>query len=161
MLHKHLQAHIVCKNRLSCTRTLRRSIHRRRHVRRRWVQLGQQEARLTSPLITHDIPWDRESVREKILGVSDWCFEKFLEVLVAFLVLVACFAPLGDRFAVENEDVEEGVKKQDDVGLDRDAIEQDGLWGDVKSVGHECRLDHDQGVVDVFFVQDMSGRRIT
>lgn len=123
MLHKHLQAHVVGENRLSRTRTLRRTIHRRRHVRRRRIQLGQQETRLTSPLITHDIPWDRESVREEVLCVCDGRFEEFLEIFIAFLVLVAGFAPLGDSFAVEDEDVEERVEEENDVRFDRDTVQ--------------------------------------
>lgn len=122
MLHKHLQAHVVCKDCLSRTRTLRRAVHGRRHVCRRRVQLGQQETRLTATLITHDVPWDREAVREEVLGVRDGCFQEFLEIFIAFLVLVAGFAPLSDGFAVEDKDMEEGVEEEDDVRFDRDTV---------------------------------------
>lgn len=92
------------------------------------------------------------------MSVSDGRFEELFEVFVTFLVLIACFAPLCDGFAMENEDMEEGVEEEDDIWFDRDAVKQNGLRRDVKGVGHEGWLYHDQGVVDVFLVQDMPGK---
>ena len=73
-----------------------------------WVRLKSEGERVGEK---GDIPWDRESVREEIWGVSDRRFEVFLENFIAFLVLVAGFAPLGDGFAVQDEDGEEGVEE--------------------------------------------------
>jgi hypothetical protein len=68
MLHEDLQTDIVCEDRLACTGARRGSIHRRRHVRRRRVQLGQQEPRLTPALVANDVSWNWETVHKKILG---------------------------------------------------------------------------------------------
>lgn len=68
------------------------------------------------------------------LSINLWCSKKLLEVLVALLILITRFAPLRDRFAMEDEDVEVGVEEKDDVGLDGDTIEEDGLRWSVKRV---------------------------
>jgi len=52
--------------------------------------------------------------------------------------------------------MEEGVEEEDDVGFDGDRVEEDGLRGDVEGVGHEGGLDHDEGVVDVFGVENVT-----
>lgn len=84
------------------------------------------------------------------------CCEEFLEVLVTLLFLISSFSPLGDGLAMEDEDVEERVKEEDTVGLNRHAVKKHGLrWG-IKGVGHEGRLDHDKGVVNIFFIEHMS-----
>ena len=59
---------------------------------------------------------------------------------------------------MEDEDVEEGVEEEDDVGLDGNAVEQHGLWWDVECVRHERGLDHDERVVDVLLVEHMAKR---
>jgi len=63
---------------------------------------------------------------------------------------------LGYRFTVEDEDMEKGVEEENDVWFYRDAVKQDRLGLDIKRVGHESGLDHDQRVVDVFFIEYMS-----
>jgi len=63
---------------------------------------------------------------------------------------------LSDGLSVEDEDMEEGVEEEDDVGFDGDRVEEDGLRGDVEGVGHEGGLDHDEGVVDVFGVENVT-----
>jgi len=50
-----------------------------------------------------------------------------LEVLVAFLFVVVCFAPFRYRLTVEDENVEESVKKEDVLRLDRSGVKQYGL----------------------------------
>ena len=127
-------------------------------MRRRRVQLGQQEPSLTSALVTHNIPRNREAVDKKVLCVLNRQLEQLLEVLVSLLVLISEFPPLSDLLAVEDEDVEEGVQKEDDVWLDGYAVQEHGLGRGIKGIGHEGRLNHDQRVVDVFFVKDMARR---
>lgn len=90
------------------------------------------------------------------LRILDGRLEQLLEVLVALLVLVARLPPLRNSLAVEDQDVEEGVEEEDDVRLDRDAVQQHGLWWCVERVRHKCGLNHDQRVVHVLFVQDMA-----
>lgn len=142
------------------------------------VELGEKEAGLRAALIGRDIARDRVAIRQQVLyhhlevssveepsecregtnlSVGDRRSEKLGEVLVPFLILVPGLAPLGDRLTVENEDVEEGVEEEDNVGLDRDRIEQDGLGRRVERVGHQGGLDHDERIVDVLSVQNMTG----
>ena len=52
--------------------------------------------------------------------------------------------------------MEEGVEEEDDIGLDGDAVEKDRLWWCIERVGHERGLDHDEGVVYVLLVENMS-----
>lgn len=155
MLHEHLQGDVVGKD-LSRPRARPSAVRAARHVRRARVELGQQEPRLGPALVARDVPRDRVAVGEEVLGVRDGCLEQLLEVLIALLVVVAGLAPLGDRLAVEDEDVEEGVEQEDDVGLDRERVEQDGLGRGVECVRHERWLDHDERVVDVLGVQDVA-----
>ena len=158
MLHKHLQAHIVRKDRLPASRSS--PIRVARHVRRRRVQLAQQEPRLTSTLIANDVSRDGQTVFQQLLGVRDGGFEQFFEILVSLLFLIARFAPLSDSLAVENEDVEECVEKEDDVGSDRDRVEEDRMSFSVESVGHQSGLDHDQGVVDIGVVHHVAACKV-
>ena len=72
--------------------------------------------------------------KSSYLRVSNREFEKFLEVLVAFLFLIPLFSPLGNEFAVEDENMEESVEEQNDIVFDRDAVEKDRLRGSVESV---------------------------
>lgn len=67
MLHKHLQTDIIRKDCLASTSTGRRAIHRRRHMRRRRVELGQQKSSLTASLVADDVPRNWESVDEEFL----------------------------------------------------------------------------------------------
>ena len=91
------------------------------------------------------------------LRVCYWRLEQLLEVLVALLLLVARLAPLRDGLAVEDEDVEERVEEEDDIGLDRHTVEQHRLWWDVERVRHERRLDHDQRVFDLLWLHWWAG----
>ena len=93
------------------------------------------------------------------LRVSNREFEKLLEVLVAFLFLIPLFSPLSNEFTVEDENMEESVEEQDDIVLDRNTVEQDGLRGSVEGVRHEGRLNHDEGVINIFFVDDVANER--
>lgn len=89
------------------------------------------------------------------LGISNGHFEQLLEVIVAFLVLVSLLAPLRHKLAVENEDVEECVQQEDDIVLDGNTVQKNGLWRGVEGVGHQGRLYHDQRIVNILLVQDM------
>lgn len=156
MFHEHLQANIVREDSLTRTSGLRGAIHGRGHVRRRGVELRQQESRLTATLIADDVSWDREAVTEEVLCISNWRFQQLLEIFVAFLILISSLPPLGNGLSMEDKDMEERVKEEDDVRFDGNTVKEYRLGWDVKGVRHECRLNHDQRVVDVFFVEDMS-----
>jgi hypothetical protein len=73
------------------------------------------------------------------LSVGNGRTEQGGKVLVALLLLVPGFPPLGDGLSMEDEDVEEGVEEEDGVRLDGD------------------RVEHNERVVDVFSVQDVTG----
>ena len=45
---------------------------------------------------------------------------------------------------MEYKYVEKRVKQENDIVLDGDAVEKDGLWLGIKGVGHERGLDHYQ-----------------
>jgi hypothetical protein len=86
------------------------------------------------------------------LSISNWNFKEFFEVFISFLLLVPLFSPLGNEFAVKDEDVEECVEKEDNVMFDRYAVQEDGLRWCVEGIGHQRRLNHDQRVVHVLFI---------
>lgn len=153
MLHKHLEGNIIGKDGRSngC-----RAVLAARDVGGRWVELGQQETGLGSVLVTDNVTWDRETIRQQLLRVGHGCLQQLLKVLVAGLVLVSCFPPGGNRFTVEDENVEESIQKQDAVGLDGDTVQQHRLGFALKAVGHQGGLDHDQRVVDILTVQDVA-----
>lgn len=65
------------------------------------------------------------------------------------LVLVARLAPGDDGGSVEDDEREEGVEEQHDVGTHGGGVEQHGLRRRVEGVGDERRLDHDETVVRV------------
>lgn len=52
--------------------------------------------------------------------------------------------------------LEEGVEQQDDVGLDGDRVEEHGHRLRVDRVGRQRGLDHDERVVDVLGVEDVT-----
>lgn len=54
------------------------------------------------------------------------------------------------------------VEKENDIGFDGNAVEKDGLRRRVEGVRHESRLNHNQRVVHILRVQDMSkyGERV-
>jgi len=110
---------------------------------------------LASALITNNVSWDRKAVNKKILSISDWGLKKLLQVLVAFLILISLLSPLGDKFAMEDKNVEKGVQEKNDIILDGNAIEKDGLWRDVESIRHKSWLNHNQRVVDILLVEYM------
>ena len=124
MIHKRLQANIIRENSL---RRLTDPAIALARMRRTGVQLTQQETCLTTPGITHDKPGEREAVLDEVLGVFLGRLKQRREVLIAFLVLVACFAPLCHGFAVEDEDVEEGVEEEVGFLLDRGRVEEHRL----------------------------------
>ena len=72
MLHEDLQADVVREDRLPCSRTRGRTIHTRGHVRRRRVELREQETRLTATLAADDVSLNRkvEPVREEVLSCA-------------------------------------------------------------------------------------------
>ena len=85
-----------------------------------------------------------------------WLLQKGGEVLVAFLVLVTRLPPFGNRLAVEDENVEEGVEEEDVGRLDRGGIQEHRLSALlIKCVRVEGGLDHDERVADIFVVEDM------
>jgi hypothetical protein len=61
------------------------------------------------------------------LGISYGSLKEFFQILITLLILIARLAPLSDRLAVENENMEECIEEQDNVWLNRDAIEQHWL----------------------------------
>jgi len=130
VLHEHLQAHIVRKDRLSS----RIGAHPPRtttiHIdmRRGRVQLREQEPGLGTALVADDVPRDRKPVDEEVLRVRLGRLEQGLDVLVPFLLGIPRFSPFRDRAPVEDEDVEERVEEEDDFRLDRHAVEKNGLW---------------------------------
>lgn len=122
----------------------------------RGVQLGQQEPGLGSVLVTDNITGNGESLSQQFLRTDHWCLKELLEVFVSSLVLVSGLSPGGNGLSVEDQNVEEGVQEQDRVGFDRDTVQQDGLGLALEAVRHERGLDHDQRVVDVFTVQNVT-----
>lgn len=62
------------------------------------------------------------------------------------LVLVAGVAPGDDGGSVEDDEREEGVEEEEDVGTHGGGVEQHGLRRRVEGVGDEGGLDHDQAV---------------
>jgi hypothetical protein len=67
MLHKCLQGHIVCEDGLRALRPDTAIRSGARGVRRRWVELGQQEARLRAAMVTDNEAGKREAVGDEIL----------------------------------------------------------------------------------------------
>ncbi|KAI3477246.1 hypothetical protein L1887_61063 [Cichorium endivia] len=130
MLHEHLQRHIVGKD--GGAAAARRAVHAAAHVRRARVELAEQEARLRSVLVAHNVARDGKRSRQQILRVRLGILEHLLEVLVPLLVLVSGLSPLRHRLAVEYEDVEERVEQQHHVRPDRHRVEQHGCGGPSK-----------------------------
>lgn len=116
MIHERLQADIISKDSL---RSLRDATIGARRVRRRGIKLREQEAGLRTTGIADDETREREAVLDELLRVLLRRLQQRAEAVVAFLLLVPCFAPLRHGLAVEDQDVEEGVEQQDRLGLDR------------------------------------------
>lgn len=154
MLHEHLQGNIICED--SSATSSRRAIHSAAHMRSRRVEFRQQETCLRTVLVTDNVSRDGEAVGQKILCVGFGILEHLFEVFVSFLILIACFAPLGHRLTMEYENVEEGVEQQHNIGSDGDRVEQHRLRCSFKAIRHECRLNHDQRVVDIFSVEHVA-----
>ena len=55
---------------------------------------------------------------------------------------------------MEDKDVEESIQKEDDIWLDRHAIQKHWLWCGIESIRHKSGLNHDQGIVNVFLVEN-------
>ena len=66
VLHEHLQTDVVREDRLA-SRATAGAVHARRHVRRRRVELREQEPRLGPALVAHDVARNREAVHEEFL----------------------------------------------------------------------------------------------
>ena len=94
--------------------------------------------------------------QETHLSVPHRRLQQLLEILISLLVLVPRLAPLRNGLAVENQNMEEGIEKKDDVRLDRDAIQQDRLGWNVKCIRHQRWLDHCQRVIDVLSIEHVS-----
>lgn len=83
--------------------------------------------------------------------------EENLEVLVTLLFMVAGFSPFCNRFSMEDENVEKGIKKKDLRRLNRGRVQKNGQAAFVfQGVRIQCRLDHDERVSSIFVVKDMS-----
>jgi hypothetical protein len=130
-----------------------------RSASRSWI--GKQSEREGEKVDDEQLNSDRDSwakgMEKTYLSVGNGRTEQGGKVLVALLLLVPGFPPLGDGLSMEDEDVEEGVEEEDGVRLDGDRVEQDGEGFGVDGVRHEGRLDHNEGIVDVFSVQDVTG----
>jgi len=125
-------------------------------MRGRRVQLGEQESSLTFTLITNNVSWYRESVYKEVLSIRDGDFKQLFKVFIAFFILISLVPPLGNKFSVEDEDVEEGIEKKDDIVFDGHTVEEYGHGRSIESVRHKSRLNHDKRIVNVFFVQGMA-----
>ncbi|RUS28971.1 hypothetical protein BC938DRAFT_481224 [Jimgerdemannia flammicorona] len=160
MLHEHLQADIICED----GRPLRRSIGAARYVRRRRVELGEQETSLRAALVADDVTGDGETIREEILfmtvdtngdpqkkkvtnlRVSLRRLQQRLEAFITLGFLIICLPPLGDGLTVEDEQVEKGVEEEDGVGLDGHGVEEDRLRLLVEAVGRQGFANHGTGL---------------
>jgi hypothetical protein len=58
---------------------------------------------------------------------------------------------------MENQNMEECVQKKDVIVFNGDAVQKDVLWRNIERIRYQGRLDHNKGVVDIFFVDDVSG----
>jgi len=150
VLHEHLEADVVGKD----GGALRAgAVGAAGHVCGGRVQLGEKEACLRAVLVAHNIAGDREALEQELLRIGLWHLEDLAEVFVALLVLVPRLAPLRDGLAMEDEQVEERIEQQHNVGANRHRVEQHGRWRPLESVRHERRLDHDERVVHVLAVE--------
>ena len=111
---------------------------------------------MTFTLITDNVSWYREPIYKEVLGISNRDFQQFFEVLVSLFILISLIPPLSDEFSVEDENVEEGVEEEDDVMFDGHTIEKYGHRGSIESVRHKSRLNHDERIVNILFVQGMT-----
>ena len=60
---------------------------------------------------------------------------------------------------MEDENMEKGIEQEDDVVLDGDAIEEYRLRGSIECIRHEGRLNHDEGVVNILFVENVPKKK--
>mmetsp|Transcript_16275 Transcript_16275/g.47754 ORF Transcript_16275/g.47754 Transcript_16275/m.47754 type:complete len:377 (-) Transcript_16275:1151-2281(-) len=110
------------------------------------VQFGDDETGLALVLVTHDEPGHRESLVHDPLCVGLRSEKELSEVLVFVVILIALLSPHGDPFAVEDNDVEEGVEEEDGVRVHASNVQEGRLRWPIEGVGKERWLDHDQGV---------------
>src|ERR1700679_1516690 len=75
---------------------------------------------------------------------------------VAPFFLISLVPPLSDQFSVENKYMEEGVEEEDNVMFDGHTVQKYGHRRSIESVRHEGRLNHDERIVNVLFVQGMA-----
>ena len=93
------------------------------------VELREEEARLRAVLVALDVHGHREALLQQHRRVLLGRVEQLAEVLVLGVLVVALLAPRGDRLAVEDDDLEEGVEEEDAVGRDGGHVEQHGTGG--------------------------------
>ena len=55
------------------------------------------------------------------------------------------------HLSMVDQDMEERVKQQDSVWSNTAGIKKYRFWGPIEGVGVEYRLDHDQGLGEVFY----------
>lgn len=55
---------------------------------------------------------------------------------------------------MKDKNVEESIQKEDDIWLDRHAVQKHWLWCSIESIRHKSGLNHDQGIVNVFLVEN-------
>mmetsp|Transcript_6488 Transcript_6488/g.13426 ORF Transcript_6488/g.13426 Transcript_6488/m.13426 type:complete len:213 (-) Transcript_6488:1581-2219(-) len=68
-------------------------------------------------------------------------------------LLVALFAPCGNRFSVKDHHLKESVQQQNRVGTNAVRIQQDGLGRPIKAIRKQSGLDHNQGIGGVLLDQ--------
>jgi len=52
--------------------------------------------------------------------------------------------------------MEECIKEKDNVVLDGDAVKEYRLRRGVEGVGHERRLNHNEGIINIFLVENVA-----
>jgi hypothetical protein len=151
VVHKRLQADIIREDGLC---SLRDAAICACLMCRRRVEFREKETRLGTTSIADNEAGQGEAVLNKILGVFLGRLKQGAEVLVALLVLVARFPPLGHGLAVEDEDVEEGVEEEDRLRLNGSRVEEHRLAAFVvEAVAVKCGLNHDERVAYVFVIE--------
>mmetsp|Transcript_15757 Transcript_15757/g.50813 ORF Transcript_15757/g.50813 Transcript_15757/m.50813 type:complete len:418 (+) Transcript_15757:875-2128(+) len=149
MVHEHLERDVVSEEEVG-----RGGARLRRVMRDRRVELREQEAGLRAVLVALDVHRHGEALLQQLGRVLLGRREELAEVLVLCGLVVALLAPRGDRLAVVDDDVEEGVEQQDAVGGDGGDVEQHGHGRALEGVGEQRGLDHDERIGRVFARKD-------
>lgn len=150
MLHEDAQADIIREDGLASCGSVGGV------MRDRWIQHGKKKSRLRFVLVAYDVARNRKSVLHDQLGIVLRSLEQIAEARVLILMLEALLLPCCNRLAVENDDMEKGIQKEDSVGSHRSCIQQH--WGGrtMEGVRQKRRLQHDQRVRGVFSQQNMT-----